>query len=216
MSAMRAGRLVAGTIAAAWVCLLPATAGGQGRRTLVSYEVEFSTLGSLLDHNCPASGTDVLVGTLVGMEPPLPDEPNEYVGTLTRTTRITICGTRRTSNGEDVICSISIAGNGFADVKLTVEAGQRDGWLQYLADRTPWAQVLPPRPSGPVNSTVSGTCDPAELAELQGEYDAGQTAGSPSGQRIEVPALPPSVYPFTFQANPPISIWSLKVLRRRP
>ena len=39
----------------------------QGARTRVEYDVEFSTLGSLLDRNCSATGTDILVGTLVGI-----------------------------------------------------------------------------------------------------------------------------------------------------
>ena len=215
MSATRVRRGVVGAVAAALVCLVPATAAGQGR-TRVSYDVEFSTLGSLLDPTCTATGTDVLTGTLVGEEPPLPDHPSVYVGTLTRSTRISICGVRRTTSGEDVVCSIDIAGNGFADVMLTIETGSVGGWLQYLDDRTAWAALLPPPPSGPVNSRVTGTCDPAEMAQLQSDYDAGQTAGSPSGQPIEVPALPPPGYPHTFQANPPISIWNLKVLRRRP
>ena len=69
---------------------------------------------------------------------------------------------------------------------------------------------------GPVSSSVTGTCDPVELAQLQTEYDLGQTAGSPSGQPIEVPGLPPSTYPATFPADHPRSIWTLKVLARRP
>jgi hypothetical protein len=199
-----------------WVSLWPATAAGQGERVRVSYDVEFSLPGSLLDSNCPSSGTDVLTGTLVGMEPPVPHEPNVYVGMLRRATQISICGSRTTTSGSEVVCGINIAGSGFADVRLTVEADQRGAWLQYLDDRSPWAQWLPPRPAGPATSTVTGTCDPAEMAELQREYDAGETAGSPNGQPIEVLALPPSAYPFTFQARPPESIWSLKVLRRRP
>ena len=39
---------------------------------------------------------------------------------------------------------------------------------------------------------------------------------SPSGQPIEVKALPPPGYPHTFAPNPPVSIWTLKVLARRP
>lgn len=203
-------------VAAAWGCLAPVTAAGQGQRTKVSYDVEFSTLGSLLDSNCPASGTDVLAGTIVGFEPAAPHEPVEYVGTLTRTTRISICGSKTTPRGDEVVCSIDITGNGFADVILTVEADSAGGWLKYLGNRASWSALLPPRPAGPVRSTVTGTCDPAEMAQLQRDYDAGQTAGSPSGQPIEITALPPSSYPFTFQAQPPVSIWTLKVLRRRP
>jgi hypothetical protein len=189
--------------------------GAQGGRTRVEYDVEFATLGTLLDRNCTAAGDDVLVGTLVGYEPAVPDEPNEYVGTLTRFTSITICGTRRTPSGTDVVCSINIRGQGLADVELRIEAGQREGYLQYV-DRADWSGTWPSRPSATHSSTVTGTCDPAELAQLQSDYDEGQTAGSPNGQPIEVPSLPPPSYPFTFAHNNPRSIWTLKVLRRRP
>jgi hypothetical protein len=187
----------------------------QGGRTRVEYDVEFSTLGTLLDRNCSAAGDDVLVGTLVGYEPAVPDEPNEYVGTLTRFTNITICGTRRTTSGTDVVCSINIRGQGLADVELRIEAGQREGYLQYV-DRANWRGTWPSRPSATSMSTVTGTCDPAELAQLQSDYDEGQTAGSPNGQPIEVPSLPPPGYPFIFAHNNPRSIWTLKVSRRRP
>jgi len=193
------------------------TTVAQGGRTRVEYDVEFSTTGPLLDQNCSASGTDVLTGTLVGLEPPVRDEPSEYVGTLMRSTRVTVCGSRRNAAGEDVVCSINIAGGGFPDVILTIEPGQRDGYFQYLSDRAQWASLrLPSPPAGQAYSSVTGTCDPAELAELQADYDSGETAGSPNGQPIEVPSLPPSTFPFTFSPRPPQSIWTLKVLARRP
>lgn len=201
--------------ATAWIGLVPAAAA-QRAQTRVSYDVELSTTGPLLDHHCAATGTDVLVGTLVGLEPAEEHDDNEYVGTLTRTTRITICGTRRTrGDPPDVHCSMSITGNGFADVVLTIYAQGRGGWLQYLADRAPWGSFLPPAPVGPVNSVVNGTCDPAEMAEMQTQYGEGQTAGSPSGQRIELDSLP-TRFPATFPAKSPVSIWTLKVLGRRP
>ena len=182
-------------------CLLPLTAVAQGNTRRVEYDVEFSVTGAVLDRNCAASGTDVLVGT------------------LTRTTRITTCGTRRNATtGTDVVCSMSISGDGSPEVMLTIEAGQREGYLQYISERAPYAALLAtlPRQLGQHGSQVTGTCDPAEMAQIQNEYDTGQTAGSPSGQPIEVPALPPRVYPFTFAANPPVSIWTMKVFRRRP
>jgi len=202
------------TVVVLWViAALPLAA--QGGRTRVEYDVEFSTLGTLLDRTCSAAGDDVLVGTLVGYEPALPNDPNEYIGTLTRFTSITICGTRRTTSGTDVVCNINIKGQGLADVELRIEAGQREGYLQYV-DRADWSGTWPPRPSATRSSTVTGTCDPAEMAQLQSEYDEGQTAGSPNGQPVEVPSLPPPYYPFTFAHNNPRSIWTLKVLRRRP
>ena len=206
--------------AVASASLTAGTAAAQGNRTKVTYTVEFRTTGALLDPNCAATGTDVLTGTLVGFEPALQDEDNDYVGTLTRTTRITTCGTRRNAAGVDAVCSITYVGNGFADVIFTLYEGQRGGYLEYLSDRSAWAALLPPRPAGPSNSVVTGTCDPAELAQLQSEYDQGQTAGSPSGQPLEVPGFPPlsprPSFPFAFPPTPPLSIWTLTVLDRRP
>jgi len=198
----------------------PRTAAAQGNRTKVTYTVEFRTTGALLDQNCTSTGTDVLSGTMVGFEPPLPTEDNEYVGTLTRTTRITTCGIRRNAAGEDFVCSISYVGNGFADVVFTLYEGQRGGYLQYISNRAAWAALLPPPPIGPVNSVVTGTCEPAELAQLQTDYGQGQTAGSPNGQPLEVPGFPPlsprPSFPITFSPTPPKSIWTLTVLGRRP
>lgn len=198
----------------------PGTAAAQGNRTKVTYTVEFRTTGALLDANCTATGTDVLAGTIVGFEPPLPDEDNEYVGTLARTTRITTCGTRRNAAGIDVVCSINYVGNGFADVLFTLHEGQRGAYLQYIPNRAAWSALLPPRPAGPANSVVTGTCDPAELAQLQSDYDGGQTAGSPNGQPLEVSGFPPlrprPTFPFAFPPIPPQSIWTLTVLDRQP
>lgn len=198
----------------------PGTAAAQGGRTRVTYTVEFSLAGSLLDPNCSAGGTDVLAGTIVGFEPPLPDEDNEYVGTLTRTTNITTCGIRRDAAGLDHVCSISYVGNGFADVVFTLYEGQRGGYLQYIDNRAVYSALLPPRPAGPSRSVVTGTCDPAELAQLQSEYDGGSTAGSPNGQPLEVPGFPPltprPTFPFAFPPTPPVSIWALTVIDRRP
>lgn len=208
------------SLAAAAALAAPAAVAAQGTRTKVSYTVEFRTSGALLDANCASTGTDVLTGTLVGFEPALGDEDNEYVGTLTRTTRITTCGTRRNAAGEDAVCSISYVGSGFADVIFTLSEGQRGGYLQYLTDRATWAALLPPRPAGPSHSVVTGTCDPAELAQLQAEYDGGETAGSPNGQPLEVPGFPPltsrPTFPIAYPPTPPTSIWTLTQLDRRP
>ena len=204
-------------IAAVLSGLWPLTADGQGR-TRVTYDVEFSTTGGRLDANCSASGTDVLVGTLTGFEPAEANEPNVYAGVLQRTTQISICGSRRGPDGTEVVCGINIAGGGYYAVKLTIEEGARDGWLQYLSanEQAQWAPLLGRQRTGRSQSSVTGTCDPAEMAQLQAEYDEGETAGSPNGQPIEIKGLPPAVYPATFAANPPVSIWTLKVIRKRP
>lgn len=200
------------------IFLLPVTAVAQGSPVRVEYDVEFSVQGSLLDANCAASGTDVLVGTLTGYEPVKLHEPQVYVGMLTRTTRINICGSRtNATTGTDVVCSMNITGDGSPEVMLTIEPG-REGYLQYISDRAPFATLLAtlPRQLGLHITQVTGTCDGTEMAQMQNEYDKGQTGGSPSGQPIEVKSLPPRSYPTTFSPNPPVSIWTLKVLRRRP
>ncbi len=202
-----------------WACSWSAAAGAQGQPTRVEYDVEFSVQGSLLDANCAASGTDVLAGTLTGYEPASGAQPNVYVGKLVRTTRINICGVRRNpTTGTDVVCSMNITGDDTPEVMLTIEPGQRDGYLQYISNRAHYAALLAtlPRQLGVYLTAVTGTCEPAEMAQLQAEFDKGQTAGSPRGQPIEVPSLPPLRYPHTFAPNPPVSIWTLKVLRRRP
>ena len=198
----------------------PSTAVSQGNRTKVTYKVEFSTTGALLDQNCTATGTDVLTGTIVGFEPSVPTQDNEYVGTLTRTTTITTCGTRRNSAGIDAVCSINYVATGPADVKFTIYEGQRGGYLEYIDDRAAYRALLPPQPTGRVTNMVTGTCDPAELAQLQRDYDKGQTAGSPNGQPLEVPGFPPlsrrPTFPLEFPPEPPISIWTLTLLSRQP
>jgi hypothetical protein len=199
---------------------MPSTAAAQQNLTKVTYTVELRTTGELLDPTCEGSGTDVLTGTLVGDEPARRGEDNVYVGQLTRTTRITTCGTRRDADDIDHVCSITYVGNGFADVMLTVYEGQRGGYLQYIEDRTYFAAVLGPPRVGVVNSQVTGTCDPAELAVLQDEYDEGQTAGSPSGQPLEISGWPTldrqPTFPLEFPPDPPISIWTLTLLDRDP
>ncbi|MDX2061010.1 MAG: hypothetical protein SFV24_24575 [Gemmatimonadales bacterium] len=206
------------TVIAGLVGILSSQAAGQGGgRTIVQYDVELSVMGSMLDRNCAASGNDVLMGTLVGLEPPVANEPNEYVGTLMRSTRITTCGSRTTPAGHDVVCSINIAGGGFPKVLLTVDADRGEGYLQYVDHSTRWSPpVVVAPPQGQAFSSVTGTCDPAELRQLEAEYDGGQTAGSPSGQPIEMTALHQARIPVTFAANPPRTIWTLKILARRP
>lgn len=200
----------------------PARLGGQGSPTRVEYDVEFSVVGSLLDANCAASGSDVLKGTLVGFEPPPRNEPSVYVGKLLRSTGINICGSRRNATtGTDVVCSMSITGDDVVDVSLTIEPGQREGYLQYLSSVAQYRSLLalraPPQPPAPHRvPRVTGTCDPPEMAQMQSDWHLGQTGGSPSGQPIEVPSLPPASVPHTFAPNPPVSIWTLKVLARRP
>jgi hypothetical protein len=208
---------MASGLPAAALLLGPGSASAQGGPQRVEYDVELSVQGSPLDVNCAVTGSDVLTGTIVGMEPAPPDDPAVYVGRLMRSTRLSTCGTRRTPAGIDVVCSINISGGGFPAVIMTIEPGGQGTWIQYLDNPAPWARIrMPPPPAGQAYSSVTGTCDPAEMAHLQRSYDNGDTAGSPSGQPLEVPRLPPSAIPDVFAANPPVSVWTLKVLARRP
>jgi hypothetical protein len=208
-----------GVLAVVSLGMTPLVANAQGVPRRVTYKVEFSTQGSLLDRTCTATGTDVLTGELAGMESADSTEDNEYVGTLWRATSITMCGVRRNSAGEDVNCNMNFAGSGRVDVKLTVQAQGRGGYLQYVTDRAAWGprwHTAPQMAIGPAGGTVNGTCDPAEMAHLQNTYTKGETAGSPNGQPLEVTRFPPASYPFTFSPNPPVSIWTLKVISRQP
>ena len=199
----------------------PRTAAAQANQTKVTYTVEFRTTGALLDPNCTSTGTDVLYGQLVGFEPPAANDDNEYVGTLIRSTRITTCGVRRNAAGIDNVCSINYVGDGLADVVFTLYEGQHGGYLEYVPNRAAYGPIWPPRPVGLAQSVVTGTCDPAELAQLQNDYDKGQTAGSPNGQPLEVPGFPPlsprPTFPLPpFPPAPPKSVWTQTVTDRRP
>ena len=216
-----AARRVLGVAMALATCLTPLTLAAQAAPTIVEYDVEFSTQGSLLDLTCSATGTDVLRGTLVGYEPVPRNETKAYVGTLLRSTGISICGSRRNAtSGTDVVCSMSITGDGAVEVILEIQGGQAEGYLKYLDNRAQWARLLAmrSRPAGPLRPpSVTGTCDPQEMADMQNEYAEGSTGGSPSGQPIDITVFPPPSYPHTFA---PIdtrrTIWTLKVLARRP
>jgi hypothetical protein len=192
--------------------------------TRVEYDVEFRVVGSLLDANCAASGTDVLTGTLIGFEPARPSRNDaiSYVGTMVRQTSIGTCGERMDAAGVGHACNMTITGSGLAEVMLTIDAGRRDAYLEYLDNRAMYVTILSSirQPIVPVTSTVTGTCDPAETGPMQATYHKGQTGGSPNGQPIELPGFPPLSQPITsplvYPPNPPQSIWSLTVNARRP
>lgn len=208
---MRAGhRALAAAAAVALVGVPISSAVAQGGQTRVEYDVEFSTLGTLLVSGpcASAGGTDKLTGTLVGFEPAPPDEDNTYYGILLRETDVNVCDVRTLPPGDrHVPCSVNIRGSASrVPVELTVYEGGRGAYLQ-AADTSVLVLV----------SSVTGTCDPGEMAQWQNDYGTMSTAGSPDGQPIELPGLPPiGPYPHSFGANPPESIWTLKVLSRRP
>jgi hypothetical protein len=193
----------------------------QGRPTVVEYDVEFSVQASPLDNQCPLTGSDVLKGTLVGYEPAPRNATRAYVGTLLRSTGIGTCSSRRNPGTDvDVVCSMSITGDGAVEVILEIQAGQAEGYLQYIENRALWAPLLAlrPRPPGPLRSpSVTGTCDPQEMADIQNAYAEGSTGGSPSGQPIDIAVFPPPSYPHTYAPlDTRRTVWTMKVLARRP
>ena len=166
-----AGRLIERAMALV-MSVTPLTLAAQGRAAIVEYDVEFSVQASPLDNQCPLTGSDVLKGTLVGYEPLPRDATRAYVGTLLRSTGVSTCSSRRVS-GIDVVCSMSITGDGAVEVILEIEAGQAEGYLKYIHDRAQFASLLAlrPRPPGPlraVGSPDAPGCPPPGMARRRG------------------------------------------------
>jgi hypothetical protein len=77
--------------------------------------------------------------------------------------------------------------------------------------------------AGPKQAHVSGDCDPREKNQVQSDYlGIGDGGASPNGQPIEDPqsllfaSSRARLQVATFAAQPPTSIWTLRVLRRIP
>ena len=187
------------------------TTSTQGGQVQVSYDVEFSTVGSLQTGAAPcpnAAGHDKLTGTLTGREPPPAHEDNTYSGVLVRDTDLTVCDVAPNPGrpGEHMHCWMNIKGKARVPVEFQLYTDQRGG---YLKAQDTSVTVL--------SSIVTGTCEPAEMAQLQRDYGTMSTAGSPDGQPLEVPDMPRVVSsPRIFPANPPLSLWTLTVTGRRP
>jgi len=207
---MRPGRIVtAFSLTAAALCV--STAATAQTPIRVEYDVELTVPGTLLQAKAgscaTAGGMDKLTGTLWGYEKAPPGENTVYQGRLVRFTDVNVCDVRALPPGDRFVpCSMNIQGRALVNVELEVEAGGPGAYLQ--AQDTGVAVT---------HSSVQGTCDPVDMAQLQADYGTMSTAGSPDGQPIELPGLPATgAYPQTFAAKPPESIWTLKVLARRP
>lgn len=187
------------------------TLHAQGGQVHVSYDVEFSTIGSLQSGAAPcpnAAGFDKLTGTLTGREPAPAHEDNTYSGVLVRDTDLTVCDVapRPGRPDEHMRCWMNIQGKASVPVEFELYADQRGG---YLMAQDTAVTVF--------SSRVTGTCEPADMAQLQRDYGTMSTAGSPDGQPLEVPDLPRVVSaPMVFPADPPRSLWTLTVTGRRP
>lgn len=149
----------------------------------VSYDVEFSTTGNMMarDGQCTnGAGYDILTGTISGFEPPPPNEDYVYEGKLTRKTKISFCYTATDNDGNSRACTANVSGTAEAWFELKLGVGGRGGYLKLIDDK----------PVKVIASSVTGTCDPAEMAEWQSDYGSMVTAGSPNGQPINVVAMP--------------------------
>lgn len=156
-------------------------------------------------------GYDSLIGIVGGIEqPPQADEDMEYEGTVERHTHIDYCMT----NSLNQWCVDTLIGTARMVLHLTVYGEQgRGAWLK-----------AEPVPGPPTSVSVRGNCDPSEIIAIKKDYPSGESGGSPDGQPVaESPPRPmfanhlgrlrdSAFYP----ARPPVTSWSLRVLRKLP
>jgi hypothetical protein len=120
---------------------------------LSAYEVSFTYTGyvSLYGDSpeCPvgSGGTVTLTGVLKGAENVPSDDDISYTGTLQMEMNIAICSMKRQPNGEDVFCSITVAGSGLVKTELEIQSDARGGYIQ-IKDTT----------SRGFTKNVGGTC----------------------------------------------------------
>ena len=189
-------------------------------RYLATYEIALEFVGisghhvqTAADCQVPVNplGYDNLVGTVVGVEDPTQDEDVVYYGTLRRLTAMDFCDLRGPAD-QNLDCRVTLDGWTAMDVEITVYG--EDGRGAYVkADPA----------AGPKHAQVSGDCDPREKNQIQSDYlSIGDGGASPNGQPIEDPQsllFASSVARLrvgTFAAQPPESIWTLRVIRRIP
>jgi hypothetical protein len=214
--------------------LLVASLLGAGRarhlaRGPAQYQVElrytgYSGLATSKDCDAMANlaGYDVLTGTVSGVEPSQPsDDDVEYQGRLQRTTKMDFCnarGKRSPTDDEVVWCIAGLTGTSEMDVEITV-SGSPDAGAYVKAHRT----------SRMATSLVQGTCDPADMQQIQNDYPGADDGGggSPNGQPItdllsvapNTGTLPPKfvvggiprLRPGSYLPDPKLSSWALTV-----
>jgi hypothetical protein len=216
------GRVAALTLSAVVIGSVASTPA----RVPVRYDVALSftgisghsvhTAAECTDPVNPA-GYDSLVGTVTGDETPATDEDVVYSGLLRRSTKMDFCELKRGPAPDmPVHCRATLTGSAFMNVEIEVygEAG-RGAWLKA----TPG--------SGPVVDSVSGNCDPPEMAAILAAYPGGTPGdagggGSPDGQPIVEDTvmffqggqarLRVGYYPPDPRDHP----WDLRVIRRIP
>lgn len=194
--------------------------GAAAAPALATYQIALEFIGisghhvnSAADCQAPVDslGYDILVGTVVGDETPAPDEDVVYVGTLRRSTAMDFCELRGPTE-QPVDCRASLTGWTAMDVEITVYGGEGRG-AYVKADPVPGNQ----------RAAVNGDCERGELARVQSDYlSTGDGGGSPNGQPIEDPrsllfaSSLARLRVGTLRAQPPASVWTLRVLRRVP
>jgi hypothetical protein len=189
-------------------------------RYLATYQIELEHIGisghhvhTAADCQVPvnALGYDLLVGTVVGVEDPTQDEEVVYRGTLRRSTAMDFCDLKGPTD-QAVDCRVTL--NGFTPMDVEITVYGEDGRGAYVK-ASPTA--------GPKHAQVSGDCDRRELSQVRSDYlTIGDGGASPNGQPIEDPqsllfaSSLARLKVGTFAAQPPASIWTLRVIRRIP
>ena len=206
---------------------LAALAGPATAQQVGEYEVELRFTGYsglATGEDCDAmanlNGSDVLTGTVTGMETSGPDDDITYTGILKRTTAMDYCQTRGKSSPNDdeqVWCIATLTGSAVMEVEIEVY-GESDRGAYVKAEQG----------TGPAQGAVQGTCNSQDMVEIQQDYPSGDSGGSPSGQPIDdAQATDGQGRHITFFAggharlrvgtyppDPTVSSWTLKVIRK--
>jgi hypothetical protein len=166
--------------------------------------------------NCAVNpqGFDALTGIVTGRESVGRDEDVEYRGTLIRSTLIDFCetkGRRNPNDDERVWCAATLLGAATMRAQLTVygETG-RGAYLKATHD------------GGPSVSSVTGTCEAADMTQWQTDYPRADDGGggSPNGQEIDdassklFAAGQARLVVGVFPPSGPTGGWTLKVIRK--
>lgn len=197
-----------------------AGAGAEAARDLASYEVALEFIGISGHHVRTAAecsvrinprGYDILVGTVNGVESPEQDEDVVYTGTLWRSTAMDFCDLKGPAD-QKIDCRVTLTGWTAMDVEITVYGEEGRG-----------AYVKASPVAGSQLAQVSGDCDAREKNQIRSDYlTIGDGGASPNGQPIDDPqsllfaSSLARLTVGTFVAQPPSSIWALRVIRRIP
>jgi hypothetical protein len=143
----------------------PPAASGQAHNVTLEFQGYW---GAYADHStgtdsCPgvAPGSDVLTGTVRGVEDELDEDGITYTGVLTRTTAIGLCEAKDTPDGAR-FCEGRLSGGGSFKVTIRMPAAGHDNEEATIA--------LEPVGVMAVWVTVTGSCDSLDNAALEDDY----------------------------------------------